>query len=167
MPLLAVLALLAAPAQPPLAPLVEGRPTAKGNTSVTLQLGTQPTVGFSYFTANNVAIRLDVGFAAQLSPGGTPAEFSVDFGVRFYDWKRDRVAVFFQPSVGLARTAFNGGTEQLRFSGGIGVEYFFTDTLSAGGILGLTLALGNLGGTGSTVTTLETATSGVFLNIYF
>ena len=160
MTLLAVLALLAAP---PIAPLVAGYPTAQGDASVSFQLGQQPTVGLAYFLQNDVAVRLDLGFAIQ--PGTD--EFSADLGVRFYKWKHDRVGIFFQPSVGFGRVAAGGGTEFLRFGAGFGVEYFFTDHLSAGGLLGVLLQLGNLGGAGSTQTTFSTATSGLFLNVYF
>lgn len=161
MTLLAVLSLLAAP--PPIAPLVAGYPTAQGDASVSFQLGQQPTVGLAYFLQNDVALRLDFGLLIQ--PG--PDQFSVDLGVRFYKWKRDRVGIFLQPSVGFGRVAAGGGTEFLRFGGGFGVEYFFTDHLSAGGLLGLLLELDNLGGTGSTQATFSTATTGLFLNLYF
>lgn len=172
MPLLALLALLAAPSQPPIAPLVDGYPTAKGDAAVSFQLGTFPTIGLSYFTSNNVAVRIDLGLNATLSPSGTPAGFLVGLGLRFYNWKHDRVAIFVQPSITFRRIPVptNNPTEALAFGGGVGVEYFFTDHLSAGGILGAALELGNLGSNvpnSSTVTTLTTETSGLFLNVYF
>lgn len=174
MPLLALLALLAAPAQPPIAPLVEGYPTAKGNAAVSFELETTavPTIGLTYFTSNNVAVRIDFGLNATLSPSGTPAGFEVGFGLRFYNWKHDRVAIFLQPSVTFSRVQVpvNNPTESLAFGAGVGVEYFFTDHLSAGGILGAALQFANLGSNvpnSSTVTTLTTGTSGLFLNVYF
>ena len=59
--------------------------------------------------------------------------------------------------------------EFLTFGGAVGAEYFFTEHLSAGGTLGLALQLSNLGGdTGqSVITSLSTATSGLFANFYF
>jgi hypothetical protein len=132
--------------------------------------GGAPTVGITYFVAEAVAARIDFGLDVFFSPTGTPALFNVALGVRFYQLKRERVAVFIAPSFafGRARTATDAA-EYIAFGGAAGVEYFFTDHLSAGGQLGLALALANLGGAAnsSVITELSTNTSGLFAQIYF
>jgi len=173
MTLFAVVALLAAPAQPPLAPLVERNPTAAGNMEVSfgVQSSGTDTVGFTYFPADNFGVLLNLGLNATFTPS-TPAGFSVELGVRYYSIRRDRVGLFLQPSVLVGRdpTPANNPTELLRLAAAVGVEYFFTDNLSAGGQLGLALNFLNLGSNTATlpeVVNLSTGTSGIFLNIYF
>ncbi len=57
----------------------------------------------------------------------------------------------------------------LRFGAGVGVEYYFTNWLSAGATLELSLKLANLAGPASTpiYTTLGTGTSSLSANFYF
>lgn len=167
-------------ANPPLAPLTrEFNPLAKGTMGVSFVLpgGGAPDVGATLFVADDVAARVDFGLDAMLAPSGTPALFSIDFGLRFYGLRRGPVAAFLAPAIafGRERIAATDAAEYLSFSGALGVEYFFADHLSAGGQLGLGLKLANLGApvpVGGTVAPsvsarLNTATSALFANMYF
>jgi hypothetical protein len=171
--LLALALLVAAPAQPPLAPLTEAYPTSKGTIGVSFALpaGGAATIGGMYFINNDLAARVDFGLDAPFSPSGQIATFSIGVGLRFYQAKHDRVAVFLQPSVTFGRAKIDAvtGAEFITFGGAVGVEYFFTNNFSAGATLGLALNLSNIGGpAGSSVgTELATSTSGLFANIYF
>ncbi len=146
---------------------------AKRNLGVEFALpgGGAPTVGLTYFVADAVALRLDFGLNATLSPSGTPATFSFLLGLRFYQLKRDRVAVFLEPSLLFGRNLIGAeGAEYIGFGGAVGVEYFFADHLSAGAQLGLLLSLSNLGSNAanaSVITQLSTGTSGLFARVYF
>jgi hypothetical protein len=179
MNLLALL-LMAAPAQPPAAapPLRDGYPTARGTAGVSFFLpGGSDTrlIGGTYFFANDLAARVDFGLNAPFSPSGPGQNvlFSVGAGLRFYQLKRDHVAVFLQPVVAVGRENSPAVTAEaalfLRLGGGIGVEYFFANHFSAGATLELTLKLANLAGPASTpvYSSLSTATSGLSANIYF
>ena len=112
-----------------------------------------------------------VGFDAILSSGYGPATLTLGLGARMYQHKRDRIALFLQPSVVLTRykVSATDGAEALTFAGGVGVEYLFTDRFSVGGVLALGFTIGNIGGpTGSSTTTqLSTSTSGLFASYYF
>jgi outer membrane protein W len=171
MTLLAILAAAAVTTTPMSADVA----TKQGSMGVEFVLpgGGQPTVGVTYFINDNMALRTDLGLNAQLSPSGVPVLFSLGVGVRLYQFKRDSVAVFLTPSFTLARVAplVPGGdaTVSLIFGGGAGVQYFFTNRFSVGGILGLAFAIGNLGGpTGSSATiNLSTGTTGLFAGYYF
>jgi hypothetical protein len=196
--LLIALLLAAAPPPPPsLAPLMGPlqpqvaappvfNPLGKGSAAVSFVLPGdvgQTAVGVTYLMADNFAARIDFGLNAVLSPSGQPATFSIDFAMRWYNWKRGPVALFLSPSFGFGRSLLNtitvlGGTnvvtatsagEFISFGGAVGAEYFFTEHLSAGGQLGLSLQLSNIGGdaNSSIITTLSTATSGLFANFYF
>ncbi len=177
MPLLAVLALLAAPT--PIAPLTDSYPTKAGTIGVSFALpdadlfpagggGGAPTIGATYFVSNDVAAQVNFGLDATFSPSGTPAGFSFDVRLRFYQIKRERVGVFLQPSIIFGRDRAVAA-EFLAFAGAVGVEYFFTNNFSAGATLGLSLNLTNIGGVAGTSvgTALTTQTSGLFANIYF
>jgi hypothetical protein len=169
MPLLAILAAAAVTTTTPSADVA----TKQGSMGVEFMLpgGTPaPTVGLTYFINDNMALRTDFGLNAQLSPSGVPVLFSLGVGVRLYQFKRDSVAVFLTPSFTLARVAgAPDATVQLIFAGGAGVQYFFTNRFSVGGILGLAFIIGNLGGpTGSSASiTLSTGTTGLFAGYYF
>jgi hypothetical protein len=132
---------------------------------------TMGVVGLSYFVADGTAVRAELSFDAILSSGGGPATLSLGVGARMYQLKRERVAVFFQPSVVLARyrVSATDGAEALTFAGGIGAEYLFTDRFSVGGVLSAAFVIGNIGGpTGSSaITEITTATSGLFASLYF
>jgi outer membrane protein W len=168
MTLLAILAAAAVTTTPMSADVA----TKQGSMGVEFVLpgGGQPTVGVTYFINDNMALRTDLGLNAQLSPSGVPVLFSLGVGVRLYQFKRDSVAVFLTPSFTLARVAgVPDATISLIFGGGAGVQYFFTNRFSVGGILGLAFAIGNLGGpTGSSATiNLSTGTTGLFAGYYF
>jgi len=164
--------LLAAPAP------ADSYPTAKGTAGVSFYLptGTDPRlVGVTYFLANDMAARADFGLAAPLSPSGPGifATFSASLGLRLYQLKRERVGVFLQPAVAIGRESSPAvaanAAEFIRFAGGIGVEYFFTNRFSAGAILEIALKLANLAGPAGTsvFTTFGTDTSWLSANIYF
>jgi hypothetical protein len=179
--LIALIALLAAPASPTIAPLTApfGH-TSRGTVGVEFgfpfggatAVGAEATtIGITYFLADNMAARADFGLNAFLSPSGTPALFNFGAGVRIYQLKRDSVAIFLQPSIVLARERFNppDATVALAFAGGVGAEYFFADHFSVGGVLSLALNFRNIGGpAGSSVAThLTTNTSNLFASVYF
>ncbi len=162
--------------------LLASYPTKAGTAGVSFTLpgGGVPTVGVTYFIANDLAARADFGLNAafgSLIPGAPnpPAGFSLGAGLRFYQLKRDRVAVFLTPIITFGRgpsPASAAGAEYaefLNFAGGVGVEYFFTDHFAAGAVLALALNLANIGGPTGTNTqaSLSTSTSGLFANIYF
>jgi hypothetical protein len=180
--LLVALLLAAVPPQPPLAPLMGPltqpapafNPLGKGSTAVSFGLPgevSQATVGVTYLLADNLAARVDFGLDAILSPSGQPATFTIGLGLRWYNWKRGPVAIFLSPSFAFGRdlvpatiittnagTAGAKGAEFISFGGAVGAEYFFTEHLSAGGTLGLSLMLNNIGGVlgTSVVTQLST-----------
>ena len=113
--------------------------------------------------------------AAPLSPSGPGifATVSASLGLRLYQLKRERVGVFLQPAVAIGRESSPAvaanAAEFIRFAGGIGVEYFFTNRFSAGAILEVALKLANLAGPAGTsvFTTFGTDTSWLSANIYF
>ncbi|HTO96202.1 MAG TPA: hypothetical protein VMK66_04080 [Myxococcales bacterium] len=171
MHLLAVL-LLAAPAAPS-----TDYPTTKGTAGVSFVLpgGGSPTIGATYFLSNDVALQVDFGLEAPISPGGTGQNllFSLGGGLRFYPLKHNHVGVYLEPLVILGRELSPAVTAEaalfFQLGGAIGVEYFFFSHFSAGALLGLTLKLANLSGPAGTpvYTTLSTATTGLTANIYF
>jgi hypothetical protein len=178
--LLALLLAAATSPTPPLAPLARDfNPEAKGTMGVEFVLpgGGAPDVGITYFLADGIAARIDFGLDAVLAPSGTPAVFNIGVGLRFYQLRRGPVALFLSPTLAFGREKITAtdAAEFLAFSGAAGVEYYFTDHLSAGGQLGLGLRFANLGASvpaGGTIapsvtTRLTTATSGLFANIYF
>ena len=180
--LLALLAAaaVAAPSSPPLAPLTRDfDPLAKGTVGVQFALpgGGAPDLGVTYFLADNLAARLDFGLDAVLAPSGTPAVFNIGLGLRFYQLHRGPVAAFLAPAFAFGRERINAtdGAEFITFSGAVGVEYFFSDHLSAGGQLGLGLKFGNLGAPAGpppfpappVTARLTTSTSALFASIWF
>lgn len=161
--LMLVLALLAAPVERPF------NATSKGTAGVsfTLPQSQTPTVGVTYFLADGTAARVDVGLNANFTPAA-PATFLIGLALRYYALHRDRVGVFLTPAYTLMSNSFGGvAVVSMIFSGGAGVEYYFTDHFSAGGVLALGLGIGNLGGAGSTSVGLSTSNTGLFANIYF
>ena len=179
-----ILALLAAAATasstPSLAPLSpparDFDPLSKGTVGVQFALptGGAPDVGLTYFLADNLAVRLDFGLDAVLAPSGTPAVFDIGLGLRLYQLHHGPVALFLAPAFAFGREKINAtdGAEFITFSGAFGVDYYFTDHLSAGGQLGLGLKFGNLGAPGgpaapSVSTRLTTGTSALFASIWF
>jgi hypothetical protein len=179
MHLLALL-LLAAAAQPAFAQSSSSDtyPTTRGTVGVAFFLpggSDSRLVGGTYFFANDLAARFDVGLNAPLSPGGTglSALFSLGVGLRFYRLKHSHVAVFLQPGIALGREISPAFTTEaalfVRFGAGVGVEYFFTNHFSAGATLELTLKFANLNGpaNGPVYTSLSTSTSGLSANFYF
>jgi hypothetical protein len=173
--LLALLAAAAAaPSNPPIEPLTRAfDPLSKGTAGLefTLPGGGTPTVGATYLIADDLAARLDFGLDAVLAPSGTPATFSIGFGMRFHAPRRGPVGLFLTPSITFGREMINptDAAEYITFGGGFGAEYFFTDHLSAGGILGLGLKFGNIGAPAGNPgrTQLTTGTSGLVANLYF
>jgi hypothetical protein len=145
---------------------------SKGNMALEFALpnsGT-PTIGVTYFVADSLAARVDFGLDAIFSPSGSPATFSIDLGLRFYQWKRDEVALFIAPSIAFGREkTATDAAEFLAFGGAVGIEYFFSKHMSVGGQLGLLFSLHNLGGpTGSSVITeLTTGTTQLFAACHF
>jgi hypothetical protein len=176
MHLLALL-LMAAPTQPTAVAPPDTYPTARGTAGVSFFLpgGGDPRIGGTYFFSNDLAARVDFGLNVPISPSGAGQNvlFSLSAGLRFYKLKHDRVAVFLQPVVVLGREPSPAVAAEpalyFRLGGGVGVEYFFTNHLSAGATLELTLKLANLAGPAGTsvFTTLSTATSALSANIYF
>jgi hypothetical protein len=174
---LLALFLIAAPVQPAVAPPADTFPTARGTAGVAFLLpgGGDPRVGATYFIADDTAARIDFGLLAPLSPSGPGQNvlLNVSGGLRFYQLKRNRVALFLQPSVALGRENSPAVSAEaaffFRIGGAVGVEYFFTNHFSAGATLELALKLANLGGPASTpiYTTLSTGTTGLAANIYF
>lgn len=177
MVLLPLLAAAATATQPPLAPLAPPFSfDQKGNAAVQFALpgGGAPDVGLTYFIADGIAARIDFGLDAVLAPSGTPATFNLGIGLRFYELKHGPVALFLSPSIVFGREKIATGlpadaAEYLTFAGGVGVEYFFTDHLSVGGLLSLGLSLHDLGAPAGTQVTseLSTATSNLFASFYF
>jgi hypothetical protein len=176
MHLLALL-LIAAPAQPA-SPIADSYPTTRGTVGVAFFLpgGTDSRlVGGTYFIANDLAARFDAGINAPFSPGGAGQNtlYSLGVGLRFYRLKHDRVAVFLQPGIALGRENSPAVTAEaavfVRFGGGVGVEYFFTNHFSAGATLELTLKVANIGGPANTpvYTSLSTGMSWLSANFYF
>jgi hypothetical protein len=176
MHLLALLLIAAAP-MPSLSPSPDSYPTTRGTAGVSFLLpsGGDPRIGATYFLFNDVALRLDFGLNAPITPGGAGQNmlFSVGGGLRFYPFKRNRVGVFLQPSGVVGRENSPAVAAEaaffLRLGAGLGVEYFFASHFSVGAVLELTLKLANLGGPAGTpvYTTLSTATSALSANIYF
>jgi hypothetical protein len=177
--LLLALFLMAAPTQPTAVATspADTYPTARGTAGVSFFLpgGGDPRIGGTYFFSNDLAARVDFGLNVPISPSGAGQNllFSVGVGLRFYQLKRNRVAVFLQPVVVLGRENSPAITAEpalfFRLGGGVGVEYFFTNHFSAGATLELTLKLANLAGPAGTsvFATLSTATSALSANIYF
>jgi hypothetical protein len=188
MHLLALLLLAAptatpAPASAPAAPAAAPAPAApdvlplkQGTVSVSFFVpGDSKLVGAAFFLANDVALRLDGGIDAALTPGGAGRNvyFSLAAGVRFYQLKHERVALFFQPSAAFGREASPAvgaePAEFLRLGVGLGVEYFFTNHFSVGAILELTFKIADIAGpAGNPIyTSLNTDTSALSANYFF
>ncbi|MCA1828137.1 MAG: hypothetical protein ABR567_20465 [Myxococcales bacterium] len=178
--LLAVLALLAAPTTPAIAPLTASYdPLAKGSMGFSFAfpgggytpVGTGSTIGITYLLNDNMAARVDFGLDAVVSPSGTPVVFNIGIGLRAYQLRRGPVAIYIFPQFNFGRVngGAGGATEFITLSGGAGAEYFFADHFSVGGQLGVGLNFGNLGGAAgsSVITQLTTATSGLFASVYF
>src|SRR6267142_3279201 len=158
MHLLALL-LLAAPAASPAvtAPSADALPTTRGTIGVSFYVpGDAHLIGATFFLANDVALRLDGSVDAALTPGGVGRDvhFSLGAGLRFYQFKHDRVAVFFQPVAMFGREASPAvaaeAAEFVRLGAGAGVEYFFTSHFSAGAVLELTFKIANVAGPAGT-----------------
>jgi hypothetical protein len=175
--ILALLVAAAASSSPPIAPLTKENPESKGTMGVEFELPGNvgaPDLGLTYFLADGLAARVNFGLDALLAPSGAPAVFNIGVELRFYQLRHGPVAAFLAPALAFGREKISAtdAAEFLAFSGAVGVEYFFTDHLSAGGQLGLGLKLGNLGAPGGPVAPpvsarLTTATSGIFASIYF
>jgi hypothetical protein len=184
-----ILALLLAgpPSPPPLAPLTPQEPPpvqalaasstfdplSKGTAAVSFSLPGDlgsADIGVTYFIADNLAARVDFGLNAVFEPSGTPATFNIDLAVRWYTLKRGPVSIYLSPSFQFGRSIqAAGAAEFINFGGAVGVEYFFTEHLSAGAQLGVALGLNNIGGPAGTSVgvTLTTATTGLFASVYF
>ena len=126
--------------------------------------GAANDVGVTYFIQPQTAVRLDFGLNAAFAPSGTPASFDLQMSLRMYRARYDRLWVFLQPGVGFGRA---NSAEYIDFGAGVGVEYFFTDHFTVGGVVGAVLAIENIGGVGSTGVGLSTGTSGLFAAFYF
>jgi hypothetical protein len=177
--LLAVLALLAAPASP--SPAAAYDPLAKGSMGLSFffpgggftAVGRGSTVGVTYLLNDNLALRMDFGLDAVVSPSGTPVSFSIGGSIRSYQIRKGQAAVYFYPAVTIGRAitdpATNTATVFINLQGGIGAEYFFADHFSVAGQLGIGLDFGNIGGpAGSSVSTsITTSTSGLIASVYF
>jgi len=168
---LLALFLIAAPAASPDFP-------GRGSAGITLNLpnGSDPTlVGATWFLSNDVAVRGDFGLSFPITPSGAGQNktFTLSAAVRWYGIKRDHVGVFLQPAFAFGRELSPAVTaeaaEFVRFGGGVGVEYFFTNHFSVGGLLELALKFANLGGPGGTpvYTSLTTDASTISANVYF
>jgi hypothetical protein len=152
--------------------------TARGTMGVTFFLpggGDFRLIGGRYFIANDLAARVDFGLNAPLSPSGPGQNttFSLSAGLRSYQLKHDRVALFIEPVLAIGRESSPAIAAEaaffFRLGGGVGVEYFFTNRFSAGATLELTLKAANLAGPAGTpgYTSLSTDTSSLSASIYF
>src|SRR3954470_4801096 len=129
-------------------------PLAKGSIGVSFGLPgdtASPSVGVTYFIANDLAARLDFALNAVFSSPSSAA-FSIALELRSYQLKRGPVAVYLAPSFTFGRTPVTAieGAEFIAFGGAVGAEYFFTPHLSAGGQLGLAFQINNIGGPATT-----------------
>ena len=174
MHLLALL-LLAAPAAPAAA-TADALPTTRGTMGVSFSLPGDPTIGATFFLANDLALRIDGMLNAKLKPGGAgrDIQFSLALGLRSYQLKHERVALFLQPVVAFGRepspsVTTSESAEFITFGAGAGVEYFFTSHFSAGAILGIALKFSNLAGPANNPVYIDatTATSALQANYYF
>src|SRR4051812_30593061 len=101
--LLLALVLIAAPAATPTL-AADTYPTGRGTAGVSFFLpGGSDTrlIGATYFIANDMAAKFDLGINAALAPSGPGQNvlFTLGAGLRLYQLKRDRVALFLQPGV--------------------------------------------------------------------
>jgi hypothetical protein len=130
-------------------------------------------VGFTYFLTSSSALRVDVGFDLQLAnatpTGGTDLAFSVALGYRLFlaHLVGGRVHPFLQPAVSFARFGGARPTGTLALAGSVGVECFLLEHFSIAGATGVSLGMGNLGGTGGASVALTTGTSALFASFYF
>ncbi len=138
--------------------------------------GDSRLIGGTYFLSNDLAAHLDFGLNAPLHPSGPGTQsttFSLSVGLRSYQFKRERVAVFLGPVAALGQEfspAVSAETALfLRLGGGIGVEYFFTNHFSAGATFELTLKFADIAGPANNpiYTTVSTGSSSLGANIYF
>src|SRR5262249_14502381 len=159
--LLAVLALLAAPATTSsTAPAASGSYDALAKGSMGLSfffpgggftaVGRGSTVGVTYLLDNNLALRLDFGLDAVVSPSGPPVSFSIGGAIRTYQIRKGPATLYFYPAVTIGRAitdvATNTATVFINLQGGVGAEYFFAEHFSVAGQLGIGLDFGNIGG---------------------
>lgn len=128
--------------------------------------GAAGDVGVTYFIQPQVAARIDFGLNTILAPSGaTGSAFDIQLSLRMYRARYDRLWIFLQPGAGFGRA---GGGEYINFGAGVGAEYFFTDHFTVGGVVGIALAIDNIGGTPAGVGVgLSTGTSGLFAAFYF
>jgi len=178
MHLLALLLIAALAPQSGPSSIPDTYPTTRGTFGVAFFLpggSDSRLVGGTYFFANDLAARFDLGLNAPISPGGAGQNtlFSLGVGLRFYRLKHSRVAVFLQPGIAFGREISPAVLAEaavfVRLGAGVGVEYFFTNHFSAGAMLELTLKFANLGGPANTpvYTSLSTGTSWLSANLYF
>lgn len=115
-------------------------------------------IGILYFLGPSSAVHLSFSSTLGIIPFALSASF--DLGYRMYLGKQGPVALFAQPSfgIGYGQTVFSFG-----ISAGVGLEYFLAERLSTGVIASLGLRTENL----FQAMTLSTASSSLFLNIYF
>ena len=159
------------------APTADGYPTTRGTAGASFGISgdAAPTVGLTYFVANDFAARIDAELFAPITPGGAGQNtlYSLNGALRFYVLKRSSAAVFLQPGVAIGRENSPAVSDEaaffVRFGAGLGVEYFFASHFSVGAVLELSLKLANLNGPGGTpvYSTLSTGTSALSANIYF
>jgi hypothetical protein len=102
---------------------------------VSLPAGGDPTLGFTYFLADNMALRGDLGLNIT-SVSGQNQQFSLDAGLRYYFAKFERFQPFIEPALYIANP---GSNIALAIQGGIGGEYFVTDHFSFGARTGVAL----------------------------
>jgi hypothetical protein len=173
MHLLALLLIAAAPAAQQPSSFDEYPEKGAAGVSFSVSGNVDPTIGATYFIQNDVALRLDLGLTAPLSPSGQNVLFSLAGGLRYYPFKRNHVGLFLEPVVALGKENSPAIVAEtawfFQFAGGVGAEYFFASHFSVGAILQLGLKFANISGPAGTsvYTTISTASSALSVNIYF
>jgi hypothetical protein len=133
---------------------------------VSLPAGGDPTLGFKYFVADNMALRGDLGLNITSVSGATQT-FSLDAGLRYYLMKFDHFMPFVQPALYVTNSsppASAPATMYLALQGGIGGEYFITDHFSFGAQTGVAfdIAFASSAPGAKTNVAFTTGTSAVF-----
>ncbi len=128
--------------------------------SVSLPTGGDPTFGFTYFVADNLALRADLGLNIT-SANGAAQQFSVEGGLRYYFASFEHFMPFVQPGVYVNNPAgaAGGNVIDLAVEAGLGGEYFITNHFSFGAMTGVAL---NMKFDPTVLATFTTGTSSVF-----
>jgi len=126
---------------------------------VSLPNGGDPTFGFTYFLAENMAIRADLGLNISSLSGQTQL-FQIDGGLRYYFMRFEHFMPFVEPGLYIANNA--EANMDLALNAGLGGEYFVTDHFSFGAKTGVALNIAFPPKGGSTDVSFTTGTSAIF-----